>query len=281
MDQGATCRRCATALVGGTPHRDYMQKLGMPPACIFLGYDAVDNDYFENGAAEVRNQENELRCRLRLPDRYFLASARFVAKKNLSRLIEAYGRYRQLAGKSGATEPWELVLVGDGPLRDSLLTLLSSLNLQKHVHMPGFKQYDELPAYYGLASAFVHVSTVEQWGLVVNEAMASGLGVLVSDRCGCATDLVKAGVNGFTFDPCNVEQLAELMRDLSSPGFDLAAMGKASQKIISEWGLGRFADGLAQAVNAAVALPRPGPNALDCLLLKSLLKMRARGRHAG
>jgi glycosyltransferase involved in cell wall biosynthesis len=113
---------------------------------------------------------------------------------------------------------------------------------------------------------------VEQWGLVVNEAMASGLPVLVSNRCGCARDLVKSGVNGFTFDPFNVEQLSELMRDLSLPGFDLAAMGQASQKIISEWGLGRFADGLAQAVSVAVTSPRPDANVLDCLLLRSLLK---------
>jgi glycosyltransferase involved in cell wall biosynthesis len=47
----------------------------------------------------------------------------------------------------------------------------------------------------------VHASTTEQWGLVVNEAMAAGLPVLVSDRCGCAPDLVEVGVNGFTFDP--------------------------------------------------------------------------------
>ena len=107
--------------------------------------------------------------------------------------------------------PWSLVLLGDGPLKSDLCRLISDLRLDACVHLPGFKQYHELPVYYGLASAFVHASTTEQWGLVVNEAMASGLPVLVSNRCGCAQDLVKEGVNGFTFDPCNVEQLAQLM----------------------------------------------------------------------
>ena len=51
---------------------------------------------------------------------------------------------------------------------------------------------------------------------MVNEAMASGLPVLVSNRCGCAQDLVQEGVNGFTFDPYNVEQLAQLMLKISA-----------------------------------------------------------------
>ena len=77
--------------------------------------------------------------------------------------------------------------------------------------MPGFKQYDELPIYYGLAGAFIHASTTEQWGLVVNEAMAAGLPVIVSERCGCAPDLVENGRNGFTFDPYDVDALTHLM----------------------------------------------------------------------
>src|SRR5207244_4064698 len=102
--------------------------------------------------------------------------------KNLPRLLEAFAGYRRLAGDAA----WELVLLGDGPLRPELVALLKDLELDGHVLLPGFKQYDELPAYYGLAGAFIHASTTEQWGLVVNEAMASGLPVLVSDRCGCA-----------------------------------------------------------------------------------------------
>jgi glycosyltransferase involved in cell wall biosynthesis len=103
------------------------------------------------------------------------------------------------------------VLLGDGELRSSLESQVSRLGLQGSVLLPGFKQYPELPEYYARAGAFIHASTTEQWGLVVNEAMASGLPVLVSNRCGCARDLVQDGVNGFTFDPYNVEQMAELM----------------------------------------------------------------------
>jgi len=165
-----------------------------------------------------------------------------------------------------------LVLLGDGPLKPDLCRLISGLGLQHFVLLPGFKQYDELPVYYGLASAFVHASTTEQWGLVMNEAMASGLPVLVSNRCGCAMDLVQEGKNGFTFDPYNVEQLAGLMFKMSAfQPSELSAFGSASREIISNWGPERFASGLQQAVQTVLHLPPPRPSVIDRLLLRLLL----------
>jgi excisionase family DNA binding protein len=81
---------------GGRPHTEYLIRLGMPRERIFLGYDAVDNRYFEDKVAAVRSQLSVVRRRYGLPERYFLASARFVEKKNLARLLEAYARYRKL-----------------------------------------------------------------------------------------------------------------------------------------------------------------------------------------
>ena len=127
-------------------------------------------------------------------------------------MLEAYALYRART----ADDHWRLVITGDGKLRPSLMRRIDELGMAGDVLLPGFKQYDELPIYYGLASAFVHASTTEQWGLVVNEAMAAGLPVLVSNRCGCAPDLVQDGVNGFTFDPYDVDRLAELMLKVSS-----------------------------------------------------------------
>jgi glycosyltransferase involved in cell wall biosynthesis len=128
-----------------------------------------------------------------------------------------------------------------------------------------------LPAYYGLANAFIHASTTEQWGLVVNEAMASGLPVLVSNRCGCATDLVQEGVNGFTFDPHNVEQLAQLMLKISAcQDVRMSAFGDASRTIISKWGPERFALGLQGAVRQALAVGPKRAGITDRLVLRAL-----------
>ena len=193
------------------------------------------------------------------PSAYFLTSCRFVPEKNLLRLLAGYARYRQ-----AVPDAWDLVLLGDGPLAGQIRSTLNQLGLEGSVHLPGFKQYEELPAYYALAGAFVLPSVSEPWGLVVNEAMAAGIPVLVSARCGCAQDLVHDGRNGWTFDPFDVEGLAALMARVSqlTPEQRLE-MGCASQEIIARWKPETFAEGLWRAVEAAQAAPRTSLSALD------------------
>lgn len=272
-------RLASASLVGGTPHAEYIQKLGLAADRIFLGYDAVDNDHFKDGADTARKLEAEIRIKHKLPRKYFLASARFVEKKNLVRLLRAYARYRELATSTESGFPardlWNLVLLGSGPLQEILKLEVSTLKLEGQVLMPGFKQYGELPAYYGLAGAFVHGSTTEQWGLVVNEAMACGLPVIVSDRCGCARDLVQVGVNGFTFDPGNVEQLSELMRRMAAPEFPLAEFGQAGSRIIGDWGPKRFGSGLKAAVSKATEKNDAPVYFLNELVLNMILRHKA------
>jgi 1,2-diacylglycerol 3-alpha-glucosyltransferase len=239
-------RRFGAALVGGTPHADYAAELGLPRDRIFLGYDVVDNRHFGEGADAARADAPSRRAALSLPPRYFLASSRFVPGKNLSTLLDAFAAHRGRAG-AGA---WSLVLCGDGPLRDTLRQQALRLGIGSAVTFPGFVQYPDLPAYYGLASAFVHASAVEPWGLVVNEAMAAALPVLVSRQCGCAHDLVKDGENGFLFDPADSAALAETMRRLAGGGADLERMGRVSRQRIGEWTPDRFALGLWRAAVA-------------------------------
>ena len=107
---------CSAALVAGTPHAEYLSDLRFPEDRIFLGYDVVDNRHFEAGADMARQRGTVLRQILGLPERYFLASARFVEKKNLSGLLHAYAAYRQATPR----DPWSLVVLGDGELRPEL-----------------------------------------------------------------------------------------------------------------------------------------------------------------
>jgi glycosyltransferase involved in cell wall biosynthesis len=268
-------RRCSSALVGGMRHRDYLVALGMAPERIFTGYDAVDNRYFEEGAMEVRSRNSEVRRKHDLPKDYFLASARFIPKKNLDGLIRAYAAYRAQTSdlRLPTSDPWSLVILGNGPLESGLRSLIADLSLQDSVLLPGFKQYDELPAYYGLANAFVHASRVEQWGLVVNEAMASGLPVIVSDRCGCVPDLVREGKNGYTFNPHDLAALTERMLQMSSlEQLERVRFADESRRIVGEFGPARFADGLEQAAEIAMAAPRPTAAAIDRLVLNAMLK---------
>lgn len=201
----------AAALAAGTRSRNYLRRLGFADRAIFGPWDVVDNGHFAQKSDEARQRAAELRQGLDLPGRYFLCVARFVSKKNLLRLIDAFARYaEQMIGRV-----WSLVLSGSGPQETALRAAVAAAGLDDKVRFTGFLQYSELPAGYGLADAFILPSVSDQWGLVVNEAMAAGLPVLVSNRCGCAPDLVNEGENGFTFDPFDTGALAERMLDLT------------------------------------------------------------------
>ena len=255
----------SAALVGGQRHVEYLAELGMPREWVFTGYDVVDNDYFGRRTAEIRNSKFEIRNKRGLPENYFLASARFIEKKNLSALIEAYAEYRRRS-EITAKVPWDLVVLGDGPLRETLHSQLSTLNLNEHVHLPGFEPYDELPVYYELANALVHASTTEQWGLVVNEAIASGLPVIVSDRCGCVPELING--NGFTFDPTNEHELtARLLEMASLSDEERKRLGDNSYRIAANFGPERFGEGLERAASVAMGVPQKRFGVMDRALL--------------
>jgi len=273
----------SAALVGGQRHVEYLVQLGMPRDRIFTGYDVVDNAHFARRALEIRDSHLrpgyggqapfEIRKKYGFPENYFLASARFIEKKNLTRLIRAYAEYRDRLKGTGVTDPgynrgapWDLVLLGDGPLRETLNTQLSTLNLHSHVHLPGFKQYDELPVYYALANAFVHASTTEQWGLVVNEAIASGLPVIVSERCGCVPELVQG--NGFTFDPMDEYELASLLLKMTTLSDDeRMRLRDASYSVAANFAPERFGEGLERAARVAMELTPKRFGVIDRALL--------------
>ena len=180
-------------------------------------------------------------------------------------MISAYAEYFQKS-QPGGNAAWDLVLLGDGPLRETLNAQISTLNLHKHVHLPGFKSYDKLPVYYALANAFVHASTSEQWGLVVNEAVASGLPVIVSNRCGCAPELVNG--NGFTFNPTNEHELTtRLLEMVSLSDEERKHLGDNSYWIAANFAPERFGEGLERAASVAMGVPQKRFGVMDRALL--------------
>lgn len=242
-------RQFDAALAAGSRQHDYLTRLGLASERIFFTSNAVDNAFFRNGANAARHDPQSWRHLPGLadPTPFFLTSNRFVERKNLDGLLGAYARYRNATAK-----PWRLVLLGDGAERPKLEAFVAKHSIGG-VTFCGFRQIEELPPYYGLASAFVHPTWLDQWGLVINEAMAAGLPVLVSDRSGCAPDLVHEGENGFTFDPADPDALPRLLTQLTTlPEAERNEMGLRSQEIVADWAPDRFAHGLWHAARAAV-----------------------------
>jgi 1,2-diacylglycerol 3-alpha-glucosyltransferase len=214
-------------IVGGNRAASYLQLLGMPADRIARAYDVVDNAYFSSHAMECRREAGDSGCGASSP--YFLFVGRLVPEKNVSKLLDAFGRYLD----SGGT--WRLVIVGDGPLNVALHEQAAAHIRNGAVVFAGHKNTSELPALYAFAGCFVLPSLSEPWGLVVNEAMASGLPVIVSSRCGCADDLVEDGSNGFLVDSSALS-IAEALARMSALNLEeRLRMGERSQAIIANY----------------------------------------------
>ncbi|WP_169976456.1 glycosyltransferase [Tautonia rosea] len=245
------------ALVGGASHRSYLETLGIPRDRIAMGYNAVDNAAFANRAEGTRRSAEG---RNGVPERpYFLSVCRFAEEKNLPALIEAYGVYRQRVGRANA---WDLVLCGGGPQELTVQRVITRSGGGQGIHRPGFLQEEELAPWYAFASCFVLASVSEPWGLVVNEAAACGLPLLVSDRVGAAGTLVPepAGTTGLQFDPTQVEAIADALAWMASRSpEERESMGQRAAEIVGQWGPERFGTGLLEALDRAVAVrSRPG-----------------------
>jgi glycosyltransferase involved in cell wall biosynthesis len=147
-----------------------------------------------------------LRQKLGLEGKFtFLHIGRLAPEKNLDLLIRAFARCRELVGPDRAT----LVIAGDGPLRAEL-----ERSAPPGIRFLGYlDRGTDLPELYASADAFVFSSETETLGLVILEAMASGLPVVAAPAAGVGAYL-RHGVNGLAYPPGDKEAMAGFMADL-------------------------------------------------------------------
>jgi glycosyltransferase involved in cell wall biosynthesis len=230
-------------VVGGKRAASYLQRLGLPSDCIAQGYDVVDNEYFLSRATRCRLEANDLGNVSQTP--YFLFVGRLAPEKNISTLLEAFRQYLNFGGT------WSLVIVGDGPLNKALTDQASAESQSRTVIFTGRKSVHELPPLYALAGCFILPSLCEPWGLVVNEAMASGLPVIVSSSSGCVDDLVEDGSNGFIIDANSASTIALAMLRMSQLSSEKRTkMGERSKEIIADYSPERWSGEVRRIVNA-------------------------------
>jgi glycosyltransferase involved in cell wall biosynthesis len=241
------CRHAAGALAIGASSREFWSRYGIPAERQFWSPLTVDNDFFAREARSWRGRRGELRQQLGLPPgRLLLYAGRLAPTKNLERLLHALARHRASSGR-----PLNLALVGDGPERSRLERLIGELRLDG-VFRFGFQKQQELAKFYALADALVLPSLYEPWGLVVNEAMAAGLPVLVAHSAGCRPDLVEEGGNGFSFDETDTAAVAGALDRFSQlDDADLERMGARSAERISHWTIEQSVEGFHQGLRAA------------------------------
>ncbi|MFZ0686510.1 MAG: glycosyltransferase family 4 protein [Terriglobales bacterium] len=233
--------RCDGFVVPGKSAFEYLRLLGSPADLIFTAPDAVDNAFFATEAEKVRLDPSAYRESFGLPQRFILFVGRLVPEKGVSDLLVAYATLQsEVRHKVG------LVFAGDGASRKDLMLRAQQVS-PGTVCFSGFAQREDLAALYALAETLVLPTHSDPWGLVVNEAMACGLPVIVSSVAGCAADLVEDGWNGYVVPPRDGEKLAVAIDSLVRQPDLKRQMGARSLERIRSYSPEACAEGLAMA----------------------------------
>lgn len=241
---------CAAFVVPGKSSENYLHELGVAAQQIFTAPNAVDVSLFLRLADAARGNEFQVRARHNLPPRYFLYVGRLVQAKGVFDLLEAYAQL-----KSEIRSNIGLVFVGDGSDRWSLVKQASKVS-PGTIQFLGFVHREELAELYALSDAFIFPTHSDPWGLVVNEAMACNLPVVVTNVAGCALDLVQNGWNGFVIPPRDIAQLTIAMSQLTENSEQRMAMACKSRERIEAYSPATWAAGIVKAVESVCARGR-------------------------
>ncbi|MEX3936960.1 glycosyltransferase family 4 protein [Paraburkholderia phymatum] len=212
------------ALVAGEKHRAYARSLGIPMSRSRIGFDVIDVEYFSAASRVALTSASTIRCNFGLRTRYVICVSRFIKRKNVDVLIDAFCRSQVYA--AGVS----LLLVGQGPCAQEVRKTIDRLGMSRHIQILGSVPYCEMPALYSLAEFAVLPSAYDQWGLCVSEAFAAAKPAIVTRTCGVANELVLDGINGFVVEPGDAAALADRLVRLAT---DDALRERFSQNAVS------------------------------------------------
>jgi glycosyltransferase involved in cell wall biosynthesis len=237
---GQVTKRAAALLSIGIANRMFWESYGARPEQLYETRFAVDNDFFKRSIDARKGESDALRANLGLTDRIiFLFVGRLIKRKNVDLIIRAICRLND--------DRIALVIAGSGIERDSLQELAGG---DPRVVFAGSVEQCRLPLYYAMADVMVLPAREEPWGLVINEAMASGLAVIAHRHCGATLDLVRND-NGVALETFSVEELAGKMKLLATNSQLRRSMQERSQLKIDSWTIDSAAQGIIRAVEAS------------------------------
>jgi glycosyltransferase involved in cell wall biosynthesis len=214
----------------GQHNKEYFRRLGLTDSQLVWAPHAVDNDRFADPNGEHAAEALRWRREIGIDDdrAALLFAGKLDSGKAPDLLLDAFLR-RQLAG---ADE--HLLFVGSGALED---VLRRAARGARNVHFLGFQNQSRMPIVYRCGDVFALPSSrSETWGLAVNEAMASGRPVIVSDQVGCAPDLVE-GRSGFVVPAGNVDAIEQALNRLFEDRSLRTRLGERASVHIQSWSL--------------------------------------------
>lgn len=226
----------SAVVVPGVRGRNYYRFLGFRRRPVVVGGNTIS-------IARVRAAAGSdgLPTQVPFAQRDFIYAGRLIEKKNLSLLIDAYAQYRQIEG----TAQRRLVIVGSGPMEAQLRREAAEKAGEGNVIFTGHLAGAELFERLARSLSLVLVSTREQWGLVVNEALALGLPVISSEAPGARDVLVRNLINGFIVENDSAEGIARAMQQIGADEAAWQSMCEASRKRAPLGDVAIFAEAIA------------------------------------
>lgn len=235
-------RHVDTALFVGQHNRAYFRVHGLRDRQLVWAPHAIENDRFEDPTGEHETHARQWRTSLGIPDDAptFVFAGKLERKKAPDNLLDAF---------LGLSAEAHLVVVGSGPL-EATLRARAAEHAEGRVHFVGFQNQSRMPAAYRLGDVFVLPSQGpgETWGLAVNEAMACGRAAVVTDRVGCALDLIVEGETGHVVPADDPKALRDALARLAAIPANRKRMGAAAHAHIAGWSLETLAVLTEQAV---------------------------------
>jgi len=220
----------------GKSNYDYYRAAGLKEDQLVFSPHAIDNNRFSSGIFETKIKARNFRDMLGIQenDLVFLFAGKFEDKKNPLILLNAFL-------SAAFNNDIHLVFVGNGVLEFELKKQAKQSRL---IHFMDFCNQSDMPAIYEMSNVFVLPSKGpgESWGLTVNEAMANGKPIIVSNKCGCAATLVENGKNGFVFEASDEEALKGYLKKMVTHRLSIPTMGDASKFKIEQHNFKKVAE---------------------------------------
>jgi glycosyltransferase involved in cell wall biosynthesis len=263
------------ALAIGTNNRAYFRAYGVSDDRLFFAPYCVDNDSFQAEARRLKEKRSTIRAHFGIPPDagpVVLFVAKLTPKKQPIVALEAFARVR-------AKRRCALLVVGDGELREELHRRIEQREIED-VYFAGFLNRSQISEAYAVADLLLLPSSLhETWGLVVNEAMNFSLPAIVSDKVGCATDLVHPGENGLIVRSDDVQGFASGIESVLRDSRKRGEFGARSLQIINSWNYELAREGIREACNYAVrGASRPGAGTLRIAMFPMLPTINAATR---
>ncbi|MBL7703051.1 MAG: glycosyltransferase family 4 protein [Ferruginibacter sp.] len=237
-------RHIDQALYVGTANKAYFLKHGVKESQLVFAPHAIDNGRFSQltNAQETFIKDTRKSFGIATDDTTIVYCGKLLTKKNPLLLAQAV--------KEINNEKLHVIFVGDGVLEQELKQAITGY---ANMHLLSFQNQSMMPAIYRLGEIFCLPSAGpgETWGLAVNEAMACGRAILVSDKVGCTADLVQEGINGYSFRSNDINDLEDKINRMISDKDRLASMEAASARLIEVWNFDAIATAIKKRLQRA------------------------------